>query len=140
MGVLRRGGSGRDSGPTRRSGEGSRRCFLARDAGMVTAEFAVVTMAIVVVAAIVLSAVAVTTAEVRVQEAARAGARAASRGDPNAAVVAAALRSAPGSRVSISRSGSAAAVTVAGRVQLLPGLNLPGNAVRATSVADLEHT
>lgn len=105
---------------------------------MVTAEFAVVTMAVVVVAAIMLAAVAVTTAEVRVQEAARAGARAAARGDQDATVVSAALRSAPGSRVSISRSGATATVTVSGRVQLLPGLSLPDNTVRARSVADLE--
>lgn len=140
MGVLRRGGLGRESGPTRRSTRRFARRYRLRDEGMVTAEFAVVTMAIVIVTAIVISAVAVTVGEVRVQEAARAGARAAARGDPEAAIVAAALRSAPGSRVSVSRSDSAVVVKVAGRIQLLPGLSLPGIAVRATSVADREPT
>lgn len=107
---------------------------------MVTAEFAVVTMAVVVVAAIMIAAVAVAMAEVRVHEAARAGARAAARGDPEAAIVAVALRSAPGSRVAVARSDEAVVVRVSSRVQWLPGLALPGPTVMATSVADREPT
>ncbi len=140
MGVLRQGVPGRVCGPAHRSSTRCHAAFKRTDIGMVTAEFAVVTLAVVVVAAMMIAAVAVAMAEVRVHEAARAGARAAARGDPEAVIVAAALRSAPGSRVAVAKSDEAVVVRVSSRVQWFPGLALAGPAVTATSIADREPT
>lgn len=77
---------------------------------MVTAELAVGLPAVVLVLAVALSGVALGLDQLRCADAARAGARAASRGDPPAEVARLAIRAAPsGSRVSVT---GAAEVTV----------------------------
>jgi hypothetical protein len=86
----------------------------------VTAEFAVALPAIVAVLAVALSAVAAAMAEVRCVDAARAGARAAARGETPAAALAAARGAAPaGATVVVRRQGSEVVVQVHGRVSLL---------------------
>lgn len=107
---------------------------------MATAELAVVTLALTIILALLLTAVSVAVSEVRVHEAARAGARAAARGDENSVVAAAARRSAPGAAIAITRSGPDVSVTVTDRVGVLPALALPRIRVRATSVAEREQT
>jgi uncharacterized protein with LGFP repeats len=86
----------------------------------VTAEFAVALPAIVAVLAVALSAVAAAMAEVRCVDAARAGARAAARGETPAAALAAARGAAPaGATVVVRRQGAEVVVQVRGRVSLL---------------------
>lgn len=105
---------------------------------MATVEFAVVLLGVVVVLGLVLAATSVAVAEVRVHEAARAGARSAARGEPGRVVVAAAHRAAPGSHVSIRRDGHRTTVSVRLRPRVLPGLEIPALTVGATSVAETE--
>jgi hypothetical protein len=76
------------------------------DDGTVTAELAVVLPGVVVICAALLFAGQAVIGEVRCQDAARAGARLAARGDPEPAVVAEASRRAPpGAEVRVVRSG-----------------------------------
>jgi Flp pilus assembly protein TadG len=90
------------------------------DQGSVTAEFAVALPAVVAVLAVVLSAVAAATAELRCVDAARAGARAAARGENTSAAVAAARAAGPaGASVRLQRAGGQVRVEVRGRVSLL---------------------
>ena len=72
---------------SRRSGSGQR--------GMVTAEFAVVLPAVVLVLALSVGALGLALDQIRCVDAARAGARAAARGDSAAAVILVASRAAP---------------------------------------------
>jgi len=83
---------------------------------MVTAEFAVVLPAVVLVLALSLGAMGLALDQVRCVDAARAGARAASRGDSYGAVILVARRAAPSqAQVSIVMSGDLAVVSVVSR-------------------------
>ncbi|MEP7161482.1 MAG: TadE family type IV pilus minor pilin [Dermatophilaceae bacterium] len=104
---------------------------------MVTAETAMVLPVLVLIAAIGLAVLGHGIDQVRCVDAARAGARAAARGDADQSVVALARVGAPdGSRVSVSAIGSQVTVEVAapGRASWLPGLAGPS----ARAVADRE--
>ncbi|MFA7266085.1 MAG: TadE family type IV pilus minor pilin [Candidatus Nanopelagicales bacterium] len=102
-----------------------------------TAELAVGIMSVVVVLAMMLGAVGVGIAHVRTQEAARAGARAAARGDSSTNIRSIATKAMPGSRVKISRGGDTVSVQVAIKVSM-PFLRGAGVNVVATSVAEEE--
>lgn len=107
-------------------------------AGSVTAELALALPSVVLLLAVVLAAGDVVAGQIRCVDAARAGARAAARGDPPAAVAGTARAAGPtGARVSMQRSGSRIAVEVTARI----GLPLPGGAfvtVRSRALADVE--
>ena len=93
------------------------------DAGVVTAETAVVLPVLVFVLAAALAAVSVVTAQMRCADAAREGARAAARGESDSVVRQIAADSAPaGSSVSVTRDGETATVVVDAAVALFPGL------------------
>lgn len=84
-----------------------------RDAGMVTAETALALPAVVLVLALALTGVRVAIDEIRCVDAARAGARAAARGDPAEEVEALARRAAPtGASITTSVAGGDVTVTV----------------------------
>jgi TadE-like protein len=92
---------------------------------MVTAEFAVVLPAFVLVLALSLGALGLAWDQVRCVDAARAGARAASRGDSTGAVMQVATRAAPSrAQVSVGTSGGLVTVSVVSRprvaARLLP--------------------
>ena len=120
----------------RGGGRGIRPGFR-RDRGMVTAELAVGIMSVVGVIAMVLAAVGIGIAHVRTQEAARAGARAAARGDSSGNIRSIAQKAMPGSRVKISRGGDRVSVEVAIKVTV-PFLRGAGVNVAATSTAEEE--
>jgi len=102
--------------------------------GMVTAEFAVVLPAIVLVLGLSLGALGLALDQVRCVDAARAGARAASRGDSDGAVMQVVGRAAPSSAaVSLSSSGDLVQVSVVSRPRVAGNL-LPGW-LRASSTA-----
>ena len=105
----RRGVSGE-----RRTGSCQRRVRVrSSERGTVTAEFAVVLPALVVVLILVVGAGVIGIAQVRVYEAARAGAREAARGEPVHDIEKAAKRKAgPGSTVTVSQGGAFAKVHV----------------------------
>ncbi len=108
------------------------------DAGMVTAEAAVVLPVLVFVLAAALAAVSVVTAQMRCTDAAREGARAAARGESDAAVQQIATSSAPeGSSVTVTRDGDTATVRVTASVALFPGLG-PAMTVSDSATAALE--
>ena len=89
------------------------------DLGMATAEFAVVLPAIVLVLAMSLGALGLAWDEVRCVDAARAGARAAARGDSSEAVTRVAARAAPSrAQVSMVSSGILVRVSVVSRPPL----------------------
>ncbi|MFJ7060039.1 TadE family type IV pilus minor pilin [Streptomyces griseobrunneus] len=101
------GARGRQSG-----GRGAYRLRL-RDRGAVTAEAAVVIPVLVAFAMALLWALVAASAQIRCVDAARAGARAAARSEPEAAVLAAARDAAPrGARVAVGRAGELWRVTV----------------------------
>jgi hypothetical protein len=102
--------------------------------GMVTAEFAVVLPAVVFVLALSLGALGLALDQVRCVDAARAGARAASRGDSNGAVMLVTRRAAPpAALVSIGTSGDLVQVSVVSRPRVAGSL-LP-TWLRASSTA-----
>lgn len=108
----------------------------AREAGMVTAETAAVLPAFVLVLALALTSVRIGIDQVRCIDAARAGARAAARGDTEADVRAVAERAAPrGSTVTVSRDGGDVVTTVTAPTPLdLPVIgDLPAPVARAIS-------
>jgi len=91
--------------------------------GMATAELAVVLPAIVLVLAFSLGALGLASDQIRCVDAARAGARAASRGDSDSAVILVADRAAPsGSLVSVTRSGDLVRVSVVSRPPMVGSL------------------
>lgn len=91
--------------------------------GMVTAEFAVVLPAVVLVLALSLGAIGLAWDQIRCVDAARAGARAASRGDSPGAVVLVASRAAPSDAVvSVGTSGDLVRVSVVSRPRVAAGL------------------
>ncbi|MEJ8643211.1 TadE family type IV pilus minor pilin [Streptomyces sp. MS1.HAVA.3] len=95
--------------------EGNTREGRARaDRGYVTAEAAVVIPALVLFAALLVWALMAAAAQIRCVDAARAGARAASRSEPAEVAVAAAREAAPtGARVEVERVGDLWRVRVA---------------------------
>lgn len=101
---------------------------------MVTAEFAVVMPAVIFVLVLSLGALGLAFDQVRCVDAARAGARAASRGDSYAAVMLVARRAAPSEAlVTMATSGDLVRVSVVSRPPLAGSL-LPGW-LRASSAA-----
>ncbi|MGH3374087.1 MAG: TadE family type IV pilus minor pilin [Actinoallomurus sp.] len=106
--------------------------------GLVTAETAVAFPALVVVLAVALWGVSAAAAEVACVDAARAGARAAARGEPETAVRAAVLQAAPpNAHVVLSRDPAITRVVVQAEVRpplkaLFPALRLHAQAVAAT--------
>lgn len=107
-----------------------------RERGMVTAEFAVVLPAVVLVLALSLGALGLALDQIRCVDAARAGARAASRGDSYAAVTQVARRVAPSqSLVSMTTSGDLVRVSVVSpprvAARLVPGWLHAGSTVSA---------
>jgi len=110
-----------------------------RDRGSATAELATALPVLVLLLWVALAAVAAVTAQLRCVDAAREGARAASRGEPPARVAALAGQVAPdGARVRVAPdSPDTVAVTVTGRVPLVGRLLSPIT-VRARAVALVE--
>jgi hypothetical protein len=99
---------------------------------MATAEFAVVLPAVVLVMALSLGALGLAWDQIRCVDAARAGARAASRGDSAGAVILAAGRAAPaGAQVSVGEAGELVQVSVVSRPRVAASLLPPW--VRASS-------
>lgn len=109
----------------------------ARDEGFATAEAAVVLPALMAVLAMAIGVVVAVGAQLRCVDAARVGARAAARGDSDAAIRSATTAVAPrGAVVTIRRRAGLVDVTVAARV-LGTGL-LPAVPVDATATAEQE--
>jgi hypothetical protein len=107
--------------------------------GSVTAEIAVALPALVLVIAVALWGVSAATAQVACVDAARAGARAAARGEPLPAVRAAVIRSAPGgARVTTSRAGDLVEVEVSVELHAPALSRLPPLVVREHAVAAAE--
>ncbi|WP_141704336.1 TadE family type IV pilus minor pilin [Planobispora rosea] len=107
--------------------------------GSVTAETAVVLPALIVILAAGLWAVAVVEAQLECADAARSGARAASRGEPLEWVRDGVRAAAPvGARVKITRDAGRARVEVSAGVRPRWGLSLPEVAVRAVAVSAVE--
>ena len=93
------------------------------DRGMATAEFAVVLPAVVLVLAMSLGAMGLAWDQVRCVDAARAGARAAARGDSSESVTQVAARAAPSrALVSLALSGNLVRVSVVSRPPIAGGL------------------
>src|SRR5665648_723931 len=102
--------------------------------GMATAEFAVVLPALVLILALSLGALGLAWDQVRCVDAARAGARAAARGDSRGAVILVASRAAPSrARVSMATSSALVRVSVVSR-PLVAGSLFPAW-LRASSTA-----
>ena len=110
------------------------------DAGMATAEFAVVLPAIVLALLLGLGAVSAMAMRMRCADAAAVAARLAARGESAAAVIAAARRAAPsGAAVQLSGTAGVVRVTVRATAHVLPIPHLvPGLAVSGTFVEDRE--
>lgn len=90
----------------RRRPTGDPNCSVHRDRGAVTAEAAVVIPVLVAFAMALLWALVAAADQIRCVDAARAGARAAARSEPEAAVLSAARDTAPrGARVEVRRAG-----------------------------------
>lgn len=118
-----------------------RRRSRSDDDGYVTAEAAVVLPALVVLLGAALWAIAVAVAQVRCVDAARDAARAAARGEPDSAVVAAAdAAGPPGCDVEVSHQGGRVVVTVRARVGPAGGAlaAIPAPVAEATAVAESE--
>jgi Flp pilus assembly protein TadG len=108
------------------------------EAGMVTAETAVVLPVLLLVLAAAVAAVTVVGAQLRCVDAAREGARAAARGEDLATVRALVLRAAPdGVTVSVTQTGEDVRVGVSGRIAPLGPVPLDVD-VSAAAVARLE--
>lgn len=102
-----------------------------------TAETAVVLPVLLVVLGLCVWALASVSAQLRCTDAAAVAARAAARGDPAFAVVAAAARVAPqGARVEVSQDGDSVRVVVRATVRPVGGA--PGVAVSGQAVARRE--
>jgi hypothetical protein len=115
-----------------------RRRQSSGNAGMVTAETAIVMPAVVLLLTVVLFAGRAVIDQVRCIDAARAGARLAARGEPSTVVAAAVRRIAPAqARMALSDNGSEAIVTVASeaRVPLAGWAVLP---LRGSATAQIE--
>jgi hypothetical protein len=107
----------------------------------VTAEFAVVLPAVVLVLALSLGALGLAWDQIRCVDAARAGARAASRGDSADAVSLVTKRAAPsGAMVSMNTSGDLVIVSVVSRPHVAAGLLPPGLSASSTASAVREQS
>jgi hypothetical protein len=105
----------------------------------VTAEIAVALPALVLVIAVALWGVSAAAAQVACIDAARAGARAAARGEPMPAVQAAVIQAAPpGARVAARRNGDLTRVEVTAQVRAPVLSGLPPIVVRERAVAATE--
>ncbi|WP_327728418.1 pilus assembly protein [Streptomyces sp. NBC_00487] len=125
--------AGREPGRPRR-----RRRVLGGDGGFVTAEAAMVLPVLLLFATALVWALFAACAQIQVVDAARAGARAAARQDPPAAVVAAARKTAPdGAEVSVGREGDFVRVVVSAPAPGPDGLGLD---LGHTAVALAEET
>ncbi|MGW1378529.1 TadE family type IV pilus minor pilin [Streptomyces sp. NPDC002446] len=110
----------------------------SRDAGFVTAETAVVMPVLVVVVAALIWGLMAACARIECVDAARAGARAAARSEPRAAVIAAARGAAPrGARIALAREGDLVRVRVEAE---LPGMERLALQVGGEAVALAEET
>ncbi|MET9353926.1 TadE family type IV pilus minor pilin [Streptomyces sp. NPDC006617] len=108
------------------------------DCGFVTAEAAVVLPVLVVFAMALVWGLLVVAAQIQCVDAARAGARAAARQDPEEAVVELAREAAPrGARVTVSREAGLVRVVVVAEPPALHGLPFE---VREEAVASVEQT
>ncbi|QMV07726.1 hypothetical protein GJU35_19980 [Streptomyces lincolnensis] len=129
---------GSGGGARRRSdgggtGRGARR---RSDAGFVTMESAMVLPVLVTVAMALVWALLVVAAQIQCVDAARTGARAAARQDPDGAVVAVARGTAPrDAKVTVVREGDQVRVAVEAKPPLLHGLPFE---VREEAVASVE--
>ncbi|WP_431950145.1 TadE family type IV pilus minor pilin [Actinacidiphila sp. bgisy167] len=100
-----------------------------RDGGYVTAEAAVVIPSLVFLTALLLWGLAAAAAQIRCVDAARAGARAAARDEPDEAVLRTTRTAAPGeAAIAVHREGGLVRVTVEARSL---SLTLRGEAVAA---------
>ncbi|MFI6800618.1 TadE family type IV pilus minor pilin [Streptosporangium canum] len=107
--------------------------------GSVTAETAVVLPAVVVMLAVALWAVAAVGAQLECVDAARAGARAASRGESLEQVRGGVLAAAPaGAHVVVTRSAEVTRVEVSVSIRPRWGASLPAVTIRATAVSATE--
>jgi hypothetical protein len=105
----------------------------------VTAELALALPALFAVLGLALWAIAAAGAAMRCEDAARAGARAAARGDSGAAVRDLVARTGPrGARMSMSTTGGLVTVTVRAPAKAPGPIPLPGFTVQASAVAQLE--
>lgn len=109
------------------------------DGGSVTVEIAVALPALMMVLAVALWGISAASAQVACVDAARAGARAAARGEPVTAVREAVRRAAPpGASVGLNRDSATTTVAVWATMRpLLPGL-FPPLVLRARAVAATE--
>ncbi|WP_028810416.1 TadE family type IV pilus minor pilin [Streptomyces flavidovirens] len=108
------------------------------DRGYVTAEAAVVVPTLVLFAMTLVWALMATAAQIQCVDAARAGARAAARQEPEGTSVAVARQAAPrGARVTIGREGDLVRVTVEAPT---PGLGSLALTLRAEAVALAEES
>lgn len=109
---------------------------LRDSSGLVTAELAVLLPALVLLLVLAVRAVGVGLASLQCEDAARAAARAASRGEPRVVAERAALALAPrGASVHVDISGERVAVVVTSEARLLVGVRVP---LRARAEAALE--
>lgn len=110
-----------------------------RDRGMATAEIAVALPALVLVTVLALWAVAVASTHMSCVDAARAGARAAARGESLDAVRALVARSAPrGAMVTVRRDADSVQVAVSTAVRPPALTGLPALDVQARAEAETE--
>lgn len=128
-----RGATGRRPLGSAAPGDGER--------GQVTAEAAMALPALVLVLAAGLWAITVVAAQLACVDAARAGARAAARGEPVPAVVAAAIRAAPPqATASATRENGLSKVVVSATVRPGWGWALPSTTVTATAWSAAEES
>jgi hypothetical protein len=115
------------------------RCAAPGERGSATAEIAVALPALVLIITVALWGVSVAAAQVACVDAARAGARAAARGEPIPAVKAAVVQAAPpGARVEARRNGDLVEVEVIAEIRAPAMSGLPPIAVRERAVAATE--
>jgi Flp pilus assembly protein TadG len=114
------------------------RCRSHSDSGAVTVELALALPVLFATVAAAVWALVAAGAQLACVDAARAGARAAARGEPSGTVTALALADAPrGARVEVSSTAGLVTVRVLARSRPL-GLALPGLPVHGTATARLE--
>ncbi|MEU5089105.1 TadE family type IV pilus minor pilin [Streptomyces sp. NPDC021356] len=112
--------------------------MAAGDRGFVTAEAAMVLPVLVLVVTTLVWGLLVVLAQIECVDAARAGARAAARQDPDGAVVGVARETAPrGAKITVSRRGERVHVVVTAAP---PGLGLLPFRLREEAVAETEET
>ncbi len=109
------------------------------DAGTVTAETAVVLPVLLLMTFAAMTGIRAAATQLACQDAARASARAAARGEPAATIVTTGRRlGPPGASVSVQHGNGVIRVTVRARVGPFAGLPLPAFFVSGTGVAEPE--